>query len=145
MQRSDRSLDLPTDIRQMNNLHMLVACQNGDVDAVTMYLEDGADPNYSNSDGETSLIIACRNDYLAIASLLFEYDADNDGKQFVKHCCNHEIAPTWMTARGIYEKKRKRRHDQRLWIKNKRQRHKEETLRLSPIKGDEHIKNIKEL
>jgi ankyrin repeat protein len=55
---------------------LLIAYQNGDLDAMRLCLTHGADVNWANEDGETILYDACINGSVDAARLLLERGAD---------------------------------------------------------------------
>jgi ankyrin repeat protein len=56
--------------------HLVDASAKGDLAKVTRLLEDGANPNPSNSSGVTALRVACGSGNLEIAALLIDCGAN---------------------------------------------------------------------
>ena len=58
------------------NLELFEAASNGDLQGVKSALEKGADVNYANGDGRTSLMRASKRGYEEIVKLLIDNGAD---------------------------------------------------------------------
>lgn len=58
------------------------ACLYGNLETVTILIENGADVNYRDNPGFTGLIYACRNGHIDIAKTLIENEADINHEDF---------------------------------------------------------------
>jgi ankyrin repeat protein len=63
---------------EKNQSPLTVACQNGYIDVVEFFLDDGLDINHLDSDNKTPLFYALTNKHHDIANLLISKGAQND-------------------------------------------------------------------
>jgi len=88
-------LPTPTDIKQeeCNDMSLLQACDKGDIATVKMLLASKkCDLELTNDNGETALLVACREGYSDIVSLLIKANANLNCTDKLKQTPLHRLA-----------------------------------------------------